>query len=85
MDAPDVRPAAPFAALDIVPPVSSTPPDLDGLGERIAALSAQLQAATYFLLALIRDFDERGGWSGAFRSCAHWLNWRTGLDLGAGA
>ena len=22
------------------------------------------------------------GWEG-FRSCAHWLNWRTGLDLGA--
>ena len=27
-------------------------------------------------------FDRRHGWEG-FRSCAHWLNWRTGLDLGA--
>ena len=30
----------------------------------------------------MREFDRRHGWEG-FRSCAHWLNWRTGLDLGA--
>jgi hypothetical protein len=57
--------------------------DLETLGERIAELSAQIQAATYQLLVMIRDFDERGGWGEGFRSCAHWLNWRTGLDLGA--
>ena len=57
--------------------------DLDALGERIAHLSAQLQAATYQLLVMLRDFDERGGWNSGFRSCAHWLNWRTGLELGA--
>ncbi len=57
--------------------------DLDALGERIARLSAQLQAATYQLLVMLRDFDQRGGWNGGFRSCAHWLNWRTGLELGA--
>lgn len=57
--------------------------DLDALGERIALLAAQLQAATYRLLVMIRDFDERSGWNCGFRSCAHWLNWRTGLDLGA--
>jgi hypothetical protein len=56
---------------------------LDGLGDEIARLSAQIQAATYQLLVLIRDFDERGGWNSGFVSCAHWLNWRTGLDLGA--
>ena len=33
--------------------------------------------------SMLREFDERGGWSRGFRSCAHWLNWRTGLDLGA--
>ena len=42
MGAHDLRPAAPLAALDIVRPVSAAPPDLDALGERIAALSAQL-------------------------------------------
>ncbi len=58
--------------------------DLDDLGNRIAELSAHIQAATYRLLTLIREFDQRDGWNtqGA-RSCAHWLNWRTGLDLRA--
>ena len=56
---------------------------VEGLGERIAELSAQIQAATYHLLVLIREFDEQGGWNTGFRSCAHWLNWRTGLELGA--
>ncbi len=32
---------------------------------------------------MIREFDERSGWNTGFRSCAHWLNWRTGLELGA--
>jgi len=57
--------------------------ELEKLGERIAELSAQISAATYELLAMIRDFDERGGWGGGFRSCAHWLCWRVGLDPGA--
>lgn len=57
--------------------------DLDRLGNEIAELSAHIQAATYRLLVLIREFDARGGWGTGFRSCAHWLNWRTGLDLGA--
>lgn len=57
--------------------------ELEALGERIALLSAQLQAATYQLLVMLRDFDARDGWNGGFRSCAHWLNWRTGLELGA--
>ena len=56
---------------------------LDQLGDQIAELSAHLDAATARLLALIRDFDARGGWNTGFRSCAHWLSWRVGLDLGA--
>jgi hypothetical protein len=35
------------------------------------------------LLALIREFDARGGWNTGFLSCAAWLAWRVGLDLGA--
>ncbi len=57
--------------------------ELEELGERIAELAAQISAATYELLAMLRDFDERGGWNSGFRSCAHWLGWRVGLDLGA--
>jgi len=57
--------------------------DLDRLGDEIALLSAHLDAATARLLALIREFDARGGWNTGFRSCAAWLSWRVGLDLGA--
>ena len=57
--------------------------DLDRLGDEIAELSAQLDAATAQLLDLIREFDAREGWNTGFRSCAAWLAWRAGLDLGA--
>jgi 5-methylcytosine-specific restriction endonuclease McrA len=56
---------------------------MDRLGDEIALLSAHLEAATGRLLDLIREFDARGGWGNGFRSCAHWLSWRVGLDLGA--
>src|SRR5437667_12643414 len=57
--------------------------ELDRLGDEIALLSAQIEAATGRLLDLIREFDARGGWGNGFRSCAAWLSWRVGLDLGA--
>jgi hypothetical protein len=57
--------------------------ELERLGDEIAELSAHLDAATAKLLGMIREFDARNGWSGGFRSCAHWLSWRVGLDLGA--
>jgi hypothetical protein len=59
------------------------PPSIDDLGDQIAELAAHIGAATYRLLALLRDFNRREGWSCGFRSCAHWLSWRTGIDLGA--
>jgi len=74
-------------AADVLAPVGSASVDLtaelDRLGDEIAELSAHLEAATARLLDLIRDFDARGGWGNGFRSCAHWLSWRVGLDLGA--
>jgi hypothetical protein len=57
--------------------------EMDRLGDEIAELSAHLEAATGRLLDLIREFDARGGWNSGFRSCAHWLSWRVGMDLGA--
>ena len=57
--------------------------EVDRLGNEIAELSAHLDAATARLLELIRDFDARGGWNTGFSSCAAWLSWRVGLDLGA--
>ena len=57
--------------------------EIEQLGDAIAELSARIQAATYELLVLIREFDEGTGWNNGCLSCAHWLNWRTGLALGA--
>src|SRR5262245_55485380 len=57
--------------------------ELERLGDEIAKLAAHLDAATARLLDLIREFDARGGWGNGFRSCAHWLAWRVGLELGA--
>src|SRR2546423_4186911 len=57
--------------------------ELDQLGDEIAQLSAHIEAATAHLLDMIREFDARGGWNTGFRSCAAWLSWRVGLDLGA--
>ena len=57
--------------------------EMNRLGEEIAELSAQLEAAGARLLDLIREFDARGGWNTGFASCAHWLAWRVGMDLGA--
>jgi 5-methylcytosine-specific restriction endonuclease McrA len=68
--------------MDAAAAVASTA-EMNRLGDEIAELSAHLEAATAHLLALIRDFDAGGGWNHGFRSCAHWLSWRVGLDLGA--
>ncbi|HEX7499311.1 MAG TPA: DUF222 domain-containing protein, partial [Polyangia bacterium] len=56
---------------------------VEELGEEIATLSVHLDAARHRLLQCIRQFDESRGWyaQGAV-SCAHWLSWRIGLDLG---
>jgi len=56
---------------------------LEQLGDEIAVLSVHLDAATARLLDLIREFDVREGWNNGFRSCAAWLAYRVGLDIGA--
>src|SRR5918992_1821955 len=57
---------------------------LQELGDEIATLAAHLHAATHRLLTLILEFDRRRGWElEGHRSCAHWLAFRTGVDLGA--
>ena len=60
------------------------PAEVDRLADEIAEVASHIDAAEHRLLTLIRRFDEGGGWAthGAL-SCAHWLNWRIGLDLGA--
>src|SRR5258708_8358678 len=64
-------------------PTAQPTAELDRLGDQIAELSAHVDAATARLLALIREFDDRGGWNTGFRSCAEWLAWRVGLAPGS--
>jgi len=54
------------------------------LAAQITELAGHLNAANYRWLSLIAEFDRRHGWSdGSTQSCAHWLNWQCGIDLGA--
>jgi hypothetical protein len=54
------------------------------LEAQITELAGHLNAANRRWLALIAEFDRRKGWSRcATHSCAHWLNWKCGIDLGA--
>src|SRR5207237_2103946 len=60
---------------------SAGPSDTVRLGEEIALIAIHIDAATHRLLTLIREFDEKGGWQEQNAlSCAHWLQWRIGLD-----
>src|SRR5690348_18327852 len=54
------------------------------LAAEITELAGHLNAAHYRWLSLIAEFDRRHGWSdGSTQSCAHWLNWQCGIDIGA--
>ena len=57
---------------------------LDGdteLADQITLLASHINAGTYKFLKLLGEFDRRSGWSGAgIKSCAHWLNWKCGID-----
>jgi hypothetical protein len=70
---------SPFTPLNATP---DNPMPLDALGEAIAELAGRIHAATYELLVMLREFDAEGGWNNGFLSCAHWLSWRTGIDMG---
>ncbi|HUF73821.1 MAG TPA: DUF222 domain-containing protein, partial [Gammaproteobacteria bacterium] len=57
---------------------------IDELDAAILSLSRRLNAETYRLLVLVREFDDRLGfakWS--FENCSEWLAWRCGLSLSA--
>ncbi len=57
---------------------------MDRLKDEITRLAGHLNAANHRFLMLIAEFDRRQGWAdGATQSCAHWLNWRCGIDIGA--
>src|SRR5882724_11429237 len=54
------------------------------LEAEITSLAGHLNATTYRWLTLLTEFDDRKGWHDcATQSCAHWLNWKCGIDFGA--
>lgn len=66
-------------------PVNSTTADLapiEELDRNILTLCARINAATYELLILIREFDERAGWlKWGLKNCAEWLAWRCDYSM----
>ena len=69
---------------NFLPPIPCTQTRCEQLETQITELSAHIHAATWRLLELIREYDDAHGWSGpGLNSCAHWLNWKCGINLGA--
>jgi len=58
--------------------------EIAALGDAIAETAAIIDVATHRFLRQLREFDQVDGWHRAgAQSCAHWLAWRVGMDLGA--
>ncbi|HKQ83091.1 MAG TPA: DUF222 domain-containing protein [Steroidobacteraceae bacterium] len=58
--------------------------EIDALRDEITQLAGHLNAANYRFLKLVAEFDRRAGWvDHATHSCAHWLNWKCGIAMGA--
>ena len=63
-------------------PRSGDDDELRKIGDRIAELAADINTAEARMMALIADFDRRGGWKDGFGSCAEWLAWKIGTTIG---
>ena len=71
--------------------------EIDDLRDEITKLAGHLNVtarqsspgntpctANYRFLKLIAEFDRRNGWvDNETQSCAHWLNWKCGIAMGA--
>ncbi|MFK8019136.1 MAG: DUF222 domain-containing protein [Pseudomonadales bacterium] len=56
----------------------------DALEQKITQLAANINAANYQFLLLVAEFDQSEWWADwGCSSCAHWLNWKCGIALGA--
>jgi len=57
---------------------------IDELDRDIVTLTDRINAGTFELLVLIRQFDERAGWlKWGLANCAEWLHWRCDLSMSA--
>jgi len=55
---------------------------IEDLDRNIFTLCKHINAATYELLILIREFDERAGWlKWGLKNCAEWLAWRCDVSM----
>jgi hypothetical protein len=73
-----------MGSLSPAPDPSLSGCSLAELEAQITELAGQLNAANYRWLSLIGEFDRRQGWvDGSLHSCAHWLNFKVGLNMGA--
>jgi hypothetical protein len=81
MPAFSTRPTTDLASADTA---SAPRRSIDDLDAEIRALARHMNAETYRLLVLVREFDDRLGWAKwGLRNCAEWLAWRCGLSLSA--
>src|SRR5689334_16529559 len=57
---------------------------IQSLAKEIQVLAGRINAANHRFLVLIAEFDRRNGRvDDRMQSCAHWLNWKCGVALGA--
>ena len=57
---------------------------VDELDAAIGRLVRQMNADSYRMLVLVREFDDRFGWKKwTFKNCAEWLAWRSSISLSA--
>jgi len=77
MNAVRFRPAPDFYT-------STDPRSVDELDAAIGRLVRQMNADSYRLLVLVREFDDRYGWKKwTFKNCAEWLAWRSSIGPSA--
>jgi hypothetical protein len=81
MAAPTPKPVPPSPSRSTSSPAARS---IDELDATICRLARRINAESYRLLVLVREFDDRLGWAKwSFRNCAEWLAWRCGLSLSA--
>ena len=55
---------------------------IEDLDQNILTLCTRINSATYELLVMIRDFDERAGWTQwGLDNCTEWLAWRCDFSV----
>jgi len=79
-----VSTAIAIAISNVENPAASARSGAEQLGAEITELCSYIYAAESRLLSLIHEFDEKEYWAEqGLCSCAHWLNFKCGIGMGA--